>query len=502
MTKYFSKKSIEAPPGYKRWLVPPAALAIHLCIGQVYAFSVFRLPMTKLLGVSQSAADDWKMEQSFWPFTLAIVFLGISAAVFGRWVERVGPRVSGIASAFLWSGGFFVGALGLWLHQLWLVCVGYGVIGGCGLGIGYITPVSTLIKWFPDRRGLATGLAIMGFGGGAMVASPLSDRLMTWFGGDESTGVAQAFVALGAIYFPVMLAGAFAFRLPPGQAAKDDFAASNQSNVSNGSMQANQAMATSSFWCLWLVLFCNVTAGIGILDVASPMIQNMFPGKLDAPLAAGFVGLLSLFNLVGRLGWSTASDKLGRKRAYILYLGLGIALYFLAPLLAKAGWLGCFVMVIAFIMSLYGGVFATIPAYLSDVFGTGFVGSVHGRLLTAWSCAGIAGPLIVNFVNAHQMQAGISKERSYDLALWMMAALLVVGFVANLLVKKMVSTQPLPPSAKPSLANQAKIVSNATDEQSFKSNLLMVLGWCAVMVPLTWGVSMTLLKAVRLLNLW
>lgn len=497
VASHFTKEAIEAEPGFNRWLVPPAALAIHLCIGQAYAFSVFRLPMTRLLGISGPADGDWKMEQTFWPFTLAIVFLGLSAAVFGRWIERVGPRVSGLVSALLWTAGFFLGALGIWWHQLWLVCLGYGVVGGCGLGIGYITPVSTLIKWFPDRRGLATGLAIMGFGGGAMIASPLSERLMAWLSGPETVGVAETFVALGMLYLPCMVAGAMAFRLPPGQAERDAAALRSGGANAGGSMQVFEAMRTGSFWCLWLVLFCNVTAGIGILDVASPMIQKMFPEKLDASLAAGFVGLLSLFNLVGRIGWSSASDQLGRKRAYILYLGLGIGLYLVAPVLAGAGLLGLFVGVMAFIMSLYGGVFSTIPAYLADVFGAGFVGSIHGRLLTAWSCAGIAGPAIVNFVYASQKEAGVPDSRAYDWSLWMVAGLLVIGFVANLMVKRLVQ-----PAQAPRPDDSAVPPTPVHGTEGPGSFGLVGVSWAVVLLPLGWGVSMTLSKAARLLDLW
>lgn len=494
--RHFTKEFIEAKPGFNRWLVPPAALAIHLCIGQAYAFSVFRLPMTRLLGITAPAEGDWKMEQTFWPFTLAIVFLGLSAAVFGRWIEKVGPRLSGMVSAVLWSTGFLLGAVGIWSHQLWLVCLGYGVVGGCGLGIGYITPVSTLIKWFPDRRGLATGLAIMGFGGGAMIASPLSEKLMAWLSGSESAGVAESFVMLGLLYLPCMVCGALAFRLPPGQAERDAAALRAGGIAAGDSMQAFEAMRTGSFCCLWLVLFCNVTAGIGILDVASPMIQKMFPEKLDASLAAGFVGLLSLFNLVGRIGWSSASDKLGRKRAYILYLGVGIALYLVAPLLARGGLLGLFVAVMAVIMSLYGGVFSTIPAYLADVFGAGFVGSIHGRLLTAWSCAGIAGPAIVNYAYARQRESGIPEARAYDLSLWMVAGLLLVGFFANLMVKRKV--QPAP-SIAVSDSGFAVIPHGIENRGNYT---LVALSWGLVLLPLGWGITMTLSKAARLLDLW
>jgi len=494
---FFSKKAIEAKPGHNRWLIPPAALAIHLCIGQVYAFSVFRLPMTRLLGITGPLPGDWEKNQVFWAFSLAIVFLGLSAAVFGRWVERVGPRVSGTVSALLWSGGFGVAALGVWLHQLWLLCLGYGVIGGCGLGIGYITPVSTLIKWFPDKRGLATGLAIMGFGGGAMVASPLSERLLAWFAGPDSTGVVGALLVLGAVYLPVMLAGAFAFRLPPTETVVEANIHSAGRAIGIGeAVDASRAIWTRSFACLWLVLFCNVTAGIGILDVASPMIQEIFPGRLNASLAAGFVGLLSLFNLAGRLGWSSASDRLGRQRAYAIYLSLGMLLYLLEPWVARQGMLPLFVLLMAVIMSFYGGVFATIPAYLSDVFGTGHVGSIHGRLLTAWSCAGVAGPYLVNGVCKMQLERGIPPERAYDLALWMVSALLVVGLVANAFVKKRVAD--LPRVVIPlSWDKKHRVWSPSIKNGSIQ----LFLAWSLVLLPMGWGIWMTLWKASSLLAL-
>src|SRR5215203_5431492 len=215
MAELLSRERTVAQPGFNRWLVPPAALAIHLSIGQAYAFSVFKLPLTKVLGVSEPSAADWKQTQLAWIFTIAIVFLGLSAAAFGRWLEHAGPRKSGFVAACCWSLGFLISALGVQQHRIWLLYVGYGVLGGCGLGLGYITPVSTLIKWFPDRRGMATGMAIMGFGGGAMIASPLSDRLMKLFATPDSVGVWQTFVALAGIYFAFMMVGALAYRIPP-----------------------------------------------------------------------------------------------------------------------------------------------------------------------------------------------------------------------------------------------------------------------------------------------
>ncbi len=417
-----------APPGFSRWLVPPAALAVHLSIGQVYAFSVFKMPLVKLFGSSQTAIGII--------FSIAIAMLGLSAAFGGKWMERNGPRKAMVLSALCWSIGFFVAALGLATTQLWLVYLGYGVIGGIGLGIGYISPVSTLIKWFPDRPGLATGLAIMGFGGGALIASPLSNRLMSAFGGDPRSTV-PTFVVLGALYLVVMLTGAAVVRVPP-----PDWALAGWTppvRARDGGMKtvadvtAQNAVRTPAFWLLWVVLFCNVTAGIGILEQASPMIRSFF-SDLSVTEAAGFVGLLSLANMAGRFVWSSTSDAIGRKPIYMVYLGVGCLLY-LVLVLAGTTSVGLFVGVTAVILSFYGGGFATIPAYLKDLFGAVQVGAIHGRLLTAWSAAGIAGPLIVNRVVDSQTAAGRSGSDLYTLSLSIMVGVLAVGFVANLLVR-------------------------------------------------------------------
>lgn len=432
-----SKDRIQAPPGFNRWRVPPAALAIHLCIGQVYAFSVFNLPLSRALGVTHSTPADWQLTELGWIFTLAIVFLGLSAAVGGPWLERAGPRKSGVASACCWGLGFFVAAAGVALHNIWLLYLGYGVIGGCGLGLGYITPVSPLIKWFPDRRGMATGLAIMGFGGGALLASPVSELLMTAFASDHSVGVAETFCALGAVYLIVMLCGAFAFRLPPpgwtpsgGTPARCSGALVTPDNV-----PPEQAIRTRSFYLLWLVLFLNVTAGIGVLGQASAMSQEMFPDTIDETEAAYFVGLLSLFNLVGRFAWSSASDRIGRKPTYAIFFGLGTVLYALVPFSGDVGSAWLFVACFAVIMSMYGGGFAAIPAYLADIFGTQFVAAIHGRLLTAWSTAGIVGPALVNYIRQYQIENGVPKAEAYNVTMFLMAGLLVIGFVCNLLVQ-------------------------------------------------------------------
>jgi MFS family permease len=417
-----------APRGYNRWLIPPAALAVHLSIGQVYAFSVFKAPLVEHFGT--------RLTPIGLIFSIAIVMLGLSAAVCGTWVERSGPRKAMFVAACCWSAGFAVGALGVATTQLWLVYLGYGVIGGIGLGIGYISPVSTLIKWFPDRPGLATGLAIMGFGGGALIASPLSDALLSTYATNPADAIAPAFLTLGAIYLVMMMLGAFTVRLPPDGWRPVGWSPERTAErhlVTRGNVTAANAIRTPQFWLLWTVLFCNVTAGIGILEQAAPMIQDHF-ATVSAAAAAGFVGLLSLCNMSGRLVWSATSDVIGRKPMYMCYLGIGAVLYFL---LATAGTasVALFVLLTGIILSFYGGGFSTVPAYLKDLFGTIQVGAIHGRLLTAWSAAGIAGPLIVNGLADAQSAAGKSGADLYTVSLLVMVGVLVVGFIANLLIR-------------------------------------------------------------------
>jgi MFS family permease len=438
MAGLLSRARIVAGPGFNRWLVPPAALAIHLSIGQAYAFSVFKLPLTKVLGITEATPADWKQTELAWIFTIAIVFLGLSAAVFGRWLEHAGPRKSGFVAACCWALGFFVSAVGVHTHQIWLLYLGYGVLGGCGLGLGYITPVSTLIKWFPDRRGMATGMAIMGFGGGAMIASPLSQLLLDHYKSPTSVGVAQTFMTLGAIYLVAMLSGAFLFRVPaPGwkPAGWEPAPGSDHGLITRRHVHVDNAIKTVPFYFLWAVLFLNVTAGIGILEQASPMIQEMFKGTVKASAAAGFVGLLSLFNMAGRFGWSSLSDRIGRKQTYAAFFTLGPILYLLLPYSGRIGSVTLFVSCAALILTMYGGGFATIPAYLSDLFGTQYVGAIHGRLLTAWSAAGVAGPVLVNYIREYQIDRGVPAAQAYNVTMYLMAALLVVGFFANLAVR-------------------------------------------------------------------
>ncbi|MGB9011332.1 MAG: OFA family MFS transporter, partial [Aeromicrobium sp.] len=430
-----------APAGFNRWLIPPAALAVHLSIGQVYATSVYKASLVQRFDASLTSIGII--------FSLAIVMLGISAAVFGTWVDTGGPRRAMFTAALFWAGGFMVGALGIATSQLWLVYLGYGVFGGIGLGIGYISPVSTLIKWFPDRPGLATGMAIMGFGGGAALASPLSAKLLKIFDDsyDTATGiasgpaVAKLFVSLGLIYLVLMLFGAWLIKVPADDWKPEGFDPSmvrSKSLVTTNHVSANNAIRTPQFWLLWIVLFCNVTAGIGILEQAAPMIQDFFREGSTSTVAAagagGFVGLLSLFNLAGRFGWSSASDAIGRKNIYVMYLGVGIILYTLLAFQGSSSTT-LFALLAGVIISFYGGGFATVPAYLRDLFGTYQVGAIHGRLLTAWAAAGVVGPLIVNRILDAQGEPGALVASDYRPALLTMVGILAVGFVANLAIR-------------------------------------------------------------------
>lgn len=440
---FLARERTVAGPGYSRWLIPPAALAVHLCIGQVYATSVYKTALVAHFDSTLTAVGV--------VFSIAIVMLGLSAAIAGTWVDRNGPRAAMFVSACFWVTGFLVAALGIATEQLWIVYLGYGVIGGIGLGIGYISPVSTLIKWFPDRPGLATGMAIMGFGGGALVASPLSGRLMALYDSaydsSDPTSVADGhavmllFLTLAALYLVFMMFGAFTVRVPaddwrpdgwePSQAAQKDL-------VTTASVTASNAIRTPQFWLLWTVLFCNVTAGIGILEQAAPMIQDFFreggSSSVSAAAAGGFVGLLSIANMAGRFVWSSTSDAVGRKPIYVLYLGAGLVAYVLLATLGSTSTV-LFVLFAAVILSFYGGGFATVPAYLRDLFGTLQVGAIHGRLLTAWSAAGVAGPLIVNQILDTQGTPGELTADAYRPALFVMVGLLAVGLVANLLVR-------------------------------------------------------------------
>lgn len=414
-----------APTGWSRWLVPPAALSVHLSIGQAYAWSVFKPPLESALGLSGT--------QSALPFQLGIVMLGLSAAFGGTLVERNGPRWAMTVALICFSSGFLIAALGAYTEQYWLIVFGYGFVGGIGLGIGYISPVSTLIKWFPDRPGMATGIAIMGFGGGALIASPWSAQMLESFGSDSS-GIAAAFLVHGLSYAVFMTLGVLLVRVPRTEKPVGESA---PSIAAGPQVSARSAVRTPQFWCLWVVLCMNVTAGIGILEKAAPMITDFFKNTstpVSVSAAAGFVALLSAANMAGRIGWSSTSDLIGRKNIYRLYLGAGALMYLLIALVGDSSK-PVFILCALVILSFYGGGFATIPAYLKDLFGTYQVGAIHGRLLTAWSTAGVLGPLIVNWIADRQEEAGKDGSSLYTMSLFIMIGLLAIGFVANELVR-------------------------------------------------------------------
>jgi MFS family permease len=531
---FFTRERTIARPGFSRWMVPPAALAIHLCIGMAYGFSVFWLPLSKALGVTKAVSCpanmgffeglvqtscDWKVSQLAMTFTIFIVVLGLSAAIWGGWLERAGPRKAGVVAALCWCGGFFIGAVGILTHQLWLLWAGPGLLGGIGLGLGYISPVSTLIKWFPDRRGMATGMAIMGFGGGAMIGAPLADRLMRLFATPGSVGVWQTFVALGIIYFVFMIGGALTYRVPPegwAPAGWQPKPGSGKSLISNRDVSLSAAWRTPQFWLLWGVLCLNVTAGIGILAMASPFLQEVFGGQLInvkagfdeltasqkatiATIAAGFTSLLSMFNIGGRIFWASLSDYIGRKATYMIFFLLGFVLYASIPWTASTGQRALFVAFCCVILTMYGGGFATIPAYLSDLFGTRMVGAIHGRLLIAWSVAGVVGPLLITHVREYQIDHGIRGAEIYNITLYILAGLLAGGFICNLLVRHvherhyMAAAQAAPTVAAPAVAS----ASHASDSAEGVS-ALVVAAWLAVWIPIAWGVWVTLQKAVLL----
>lgn len=496
MTGLLSKQRIIAPPGYNRWLVPPAALAIHLSIGMAYGFSVFWLPLSRAIGITYSAEADWKISTLGWMYTLFFVMLGSSAALFGAWAEREGPRKVGVVAACCWGGGFFISALGIYLHQVWLLWVGSGLIGGCGLGLGYISPVSTLIKWFPDRRGMATGLAIMGFGGGALIGSPLADALMRRFATPTSVGVWQTFVVLGALYLTAMMAGAFTYRVPPPGWTPAGWTPPAETSSIRGTKMAvpvEVAWKTPQFWLLWAVLCLNVSAGIGVLGMASPMIQEVFKDRVTASAAAGFAGLLSLFNIGGRIFWASLSDRIGRKTTYALFFALGMLLYASVPAAASSGSLAVFVAIFCIILTMYGGGFATIPAYLADLFGVSHVSAIHGRLLTAWSTAGILGPVLVNYIREFQIGRGVAPSDAYTFTMYVLVGFLAVGLVCNMAVR------PVPGHLFVHLETGSVPDTPAAVRTSPSRNWSLVgAAWTLAAVPLGWGVFKTLTLASQM----
>ncbi len=530
------KERTIAAAGFNRWLVPPAALCIHLCIGMAYGFSVFWLPLSRSVGLTASktcpdislwgelftTTCDWKVASLGWMYTLFFVVLGVAAAIWGGWLERVGPRKAGFVAALCWSGGLLLGAIGVYTHQLWLMWLGSGVIGGIGLGLGYISPVSTLVKWFPDRRGMATGMAIMGFGGGAMIGAPLADLLMNYFKTPTSVGVWETFVTMGVIYFVFMMIGAFRYRLPPAGWRPDGWTPPSETKtmISQHQVHLDDAHKTPQFWLVWWVLTLNVSAGIGVIGMASPMLQEIFAGKLIglpdvgfnalnaaqkgqiAAIAAGFAGLLSLFNIGGRFFWASLSDYIGRKNTYYTFFILGIALYALAPTFAATGNKLLFVLGFGIILSMYGGGFATVPAYLADMFGTQFVGAIHGRLLTAWSTAGIIGPVVVNYLREFQLAAGVPRDQLYNSTMYILCAMLIAGIICNYLIKP-VAAKWYMSEAEVAKLQAATATAGAPQSGSFgigKGGLdaRAALFWAFVGIPLAWGVYRTLLSAAKI----
>ena len=438
-----------AAPGYNRWLVPPAALAVHLSIGQVYAFSVFKNPLVERFDSSQTSVAII--------FSIAIVIGGLSAAFGGRWIERNGPRKAMAVSAVCWVSGFLLAAVGVSLGQLWVVYLAYGVLGGIGLGIGYISPVTTLVKWFPDRPGLATGLAIMGFGGGALVASPLTARLLSAYAPSPAEALVPTMLTLAAIYAVLMTMGAVVIRIPaPGWTPAGWVPTQEGAMQTRANVQVRNAVKTPQFYLLWIVLFTTVTAGIGILEQASPMIQDFF-SSVTPEAAAGFVGVLSLGNMLGRILWSSTSDRIGRKRSYAMYTGASLLLYALLAAFGSAS-IALFVSLTVIIVSFFGGAFATIPAYLKDLYGDLEIGAIHGRVLTAWSAAGISGPLIVNAIVDSRRAQGMEGADLYIPSLIVMVIVLSIGFIANLLVRPVHPRHHEPladPSARSSIGSAA-----------------------------------------------
>jgi len=530
---FLAKQHTIAAPGFNRWLVPPAALAIHLCIGMAYGFSVFWLPLSKAIGIKESIACgpevgflqelfvthcDWKISTLGWIYTLFFVFLGSSAALWGGWLEQVGPRKAAVVSTFCWCGGMWFSAGGIYLHQLWMLLLGSGVIGGIGLGLGYISPVSTLIKWFPDRRGMATGLAIMGFGGGAMIGSPLAAWLMKQFASPSDVGVMATLSVMAGIYFVFMLAGALSYRIPADGWLPEGWhphpAPKRAKMVTPHHVDVRDVFKIKQFWLLWGVLCMNVSAGIGIIGMSSPMLQEVFGGKLigidktfnelDKPqlaaiagVAAGFTALLSLFNIGGRFLWASWSDNLGRKLTFFVFFVLGALLFASIPGSAEAGNMPLFVGAFCLILSMYGGGFATIPAYLADLFGTRMVGAIHGRLLSAWATAGVLGPVIVNYMREYQLGLGVPKAQAYNQTMLILAGMLLVGLLCNALIQPVAERWFMETGE---VVEDDGLMAEETENPGASPTVkktpvaVLVLAWLLVTGPLAWGIYNTLIN--------
>ena len=531
---FLDRDRIVAGPRFNRWFVPPAALAIHLCIGMAYGMSVFWLPMTRLIpdAPATCAAQrfinelftttcNWTVPSVTHIFEIFIAVLGISAAIWGGWLEHAGPRKAGFISAICWGGGLVLLGLAVSIHQLWLVYL-ISIFCGIGQGLGYITPVSTLIKWFPDRRGMATGFAIMGYGGAAMIGAPLAVWLMGYFARGGIPGVSLALITMGVIYFIAMSAGAFGFRVAPTGWKPTGWslpaAQQNNAMITQHQVHLDRSWRTPQFWLIWGVLCTNVTAGIAVIAMASPMLQDVFGAKLlgiesvasltaaqkaaIVAAAAGLVGLISLFNAVGRIFWASLSDKIGRKNMYYTIFILGIALYCLLPTWGHLGLAGLFVASVCIILTMYGGGFATVPAYLADIFGTQMVGAIHGRLITAWSVAGVVGPAIIAGLRQFQLDHGVAHKLVYDFTLYIMAGLLFVGLVCNFFVtpvnkKNWMTEEEF--ARERSLQREDRIVGNAETAARGGFGFGILLAWLAVGIPFFIGLFIALQKAAALM---
>ena len=551
MFKRLGKEYTIAGEGFNRWMVPASALMIHLCVGMGYGMSVFWLPMSKMIGLEQglgkalvcpadsgiltqlfTTSCDWQVTMCSVIFAILFFMLGTTTAIWGNWLEHVGPRKCAVVSCTCFVSFFMLASLGMYTHQLWLGWVG-AVIGGIGLGLGYITPVSTLIKWFPDRVGMSTGFAVGGFGGGAMCGAPFANWLMNTYSTPTTTGLWQTFLTMGIIYCFFMLAGAFSIRVSPPGYAPAGFVPKNTGNmVDDGhggliaasafNVETNRSMSTPQFWCCWGMLFLNVSAGIGVISMASPLLQEVFAGNLIhmpgvpfdaltaaqkgqvATIAAGFAGLLSLFNILGRLFWATLSDLIGRKTTYFIFFLVGAALYATIPTLASSLNLVMFLCAACVCLTFYGGGFATIPAYLADLFGTQYVGAIHGRLLTAWSCAGLVSPLLINLIRDYQLNHGVAKAQAYSVTLYIMACFLIVGFICTVLVRPVKSKYYM--TAEQLAANQAALnekIAKAQASGDFKAGrpttaAKLIGAWLVVGIPLAYGIWQTVLQTVKM----
>lgn len=401
-----------------RWFMVIAAMAIHMCIGSVYAWSVYVNPI--------QAAMSWTLTDVTITFSVAIFFLGLSAALMGKFVEAKGPRVAATLAAILFGLGTVGAGFAIAIESKILLYLTYGVLGGAGLGIGYISPVSMLVKWFPDRRGMATGLAIMGFGFASAISGPAIKVLI------DSVGISATFYTLGSIYFIVMFSAAQYLQNPPEAYMPENFkeaVASGKKTLKQDlvNITRKEAIGTARFYGLWIMLFINVTCGIAIISVASPLLQEVI--GISALAAASAVGFMGIFNGAGRIAWASISDYLSRPIVFIIFFVTQIIAFYLLTTITS---ILLFQVLLYYIMTCYGGAFASIPAYIGDIFGTKELGAIHGYILTAWALAGLAGPIIIAYVK--------DSTGSYTGTLYVFIGLFFVALLTSLLMLKNVKS--------------------------------------------------------------